>query len=81
MFQYRPVNLGYFHQGSQGSHFLLLINDELLTVKRRFLPRKTMSYDTELTIENTTTMCETCETSVKAEVSHGEPVSQRVTYR
>ena len=81
MYQCRPVNLGYLHQGSQGSHFLLSINDELSTGKRCFLPRKIMSYDPELTIENTTTMCETCEASVKAQVSHGESVSQRVTHR
>ena len=67
--------------GCRPCHPGISINDELSTGKRRFLPRKTMSYDPELTIVNTTTMCETCETSVKVQVSHGESVSQRVTHR
>ena len=53
-----PCEPSAFTKASQVSHALRLSeSDELSAGKRRFLPRKTMSYDPELIIENTTNMC------------------------
>ena len=53
-----PCETSAFTKDSQVSHARRLpASDELSIGKRCFLPRKTMSYDPELIIENTTNMC------------------------